>query len=701
MNLNLFFAGFLGISLLLGSIPLSISDPEIPPFANPNAVSHMSSTAIDVLDNLPEHQSEGERKKKFDDGFYDKISDLKTSRGDIEICPSELIKNTSKKIIDPTGCISVLQLDSKQDYYDVIILVKKVEENGVDRKTMAKYNKNYLENVLQNIHGVTEYYKAKELSFITASVPLSEISKITDYNFVKRIGDGQNEIKLELNDSKETINSLNLSVIGDGVLVGIIDSGIRQNHNDLPVGTTIVDQMVCDNSNCPTTSQVFSDDDNHGTHVAGIVAGIGDIDSDLKGVAPGSTLLNVKFTGSSTGLGIALDETVSRGADIINLSMGFSSCKEDVTNDILDEVWDVGVIVVKSAGGDGNGSHTITNPGCGYNVLAVGNLDDNDTGHILTDDFIDPFSSRGPTNVTSTDPGRIKPEIVAPGTSIDSPDNVSNYDEKSGTSYAAPHVSGAAALILDQNSYLKAIEVKLALLTGATWPLSSANTITADNYEISGFTRDTLNDYGFGVLNVTKSLELTSSGKNILVENIKDDFPISMSYTFTADEDDITKVILHWFHRPNGPIPAPIAQTVANYTMTIFNPDDTIFKTSESANQNYEFVMFTAPVDGTYTIQVESELPVVKVGGFQNYALASTHELSTLDCPDVPVSGNWVITSTCILESNTTPPGNVIVDDISDLLVPDGIELNIDFENDSLQVKEGSRVVIMDGGRIT
>lgn len=52
MNLIPFFAGFLGIVLLLGSIPPSISDPNIPPFANPNAVTHMSSTAIDVLDNL-------------------------------------------------------------------------------------------------------------------------------------------------------------------------------------------------------------------------------------------------------------------------------------------------------------------------------------------------------------------------------------------------------------------------------------------------------------------------------------------------------------------------------------------------------------------------------------------------------------------------------------------------------------------------
>ena len=116
MNLNLFFAGFLGIVLLLGSIPLSISDSDVEPFANPNAVSHMSQTAIDVLDNLPGSESEDDKLSSknpvplllFWDGFP-RIENLTNTSTDIIIGKISKVKSYSDNELPITKFEVVIQ----------------------------------------------------------------------------------------------------------------------------------------------------------------------------------------------------------------------------------------------------------------------------------------------------------------------------------------------------------------------------------------------------------------------------------------------------------------------------------------------------------------------------------------------------------------------------------------------------------------
>ena len=83
-------------------------------------------------------------------------------------------------------------------------------------------------------------------------------------------------------------------------------------------------------------------------------------------------------------------------------------------------------------------------------------------------DFIAHFSSRGPVS-----PFYIKPDIVAPGAYINSTQNNGIYNFTSGTSFAAPHVSGAAALLLQKNPELENHEIKSLLLTTVK-PVSDA-----------------------------------------------------------------------------------------------------------------------------------------------------------------------------------------------------------------------------------
>lgn len=221
LNLIQFITGFLGIVLLLGSIPASISDPEVPPFANPNAVFHMSQTAIDVLDNLPIQKSEEERKKKFEEGFFENIKSLSIN--------SKVACTTATK---HKSCTPISGLDKDTDFYNIIITVKKIEQNGIDKRIVAKNNKDKLEHVLLKHHGITDYYRAQSLSFITANVPISEISRLADHDFVGGIGDGQRKIgtlSLNMDDAKISVNADNLGVTGEGVIVSVIDTGIKQN----------------------------------------------------------------------------------------------------------------------------------------------------------------------------------------------------------------------------------------------------------------------------------------------------------------------------------------------------------------------------------------------------------------------------------------------------------------------------------------
>ncbi len=107
-------------------------------------------------------------------------------------------------------------------------------------------------------------------------------------------------------------------------------------------------------------------------------------------------------------------------------------------------------------------------------------------------DFVTHFSSRGPVS-----PFYIKPDLVAPGAYINTTQNNAAYNFTSGTSYAAPHVSGAAALLIQKNPGIHHHEIKSLLLT-TTEPVSDAY-----GQEFS------LNDAGAGRLNIARAYDAT------------------------------------------------------------------------------------------------------------------------------------------------------------------------------------------------
>ena len=278
-----------------------------------------------------------------------------------------------------------------------------------------------------------------------------------------------------------------LGITGLGVRVAILDTGIAYTHLDLGgcLGTTcrvVGGYDFVNNDNNP------SDDNGHGTHVAGIVAANGVV----KGVAPDANLLAYKVldasgTGSSSmiiaGINDAVDPdgnpATNDGARVINLSLGGIGDPDDPMSQAADNAASLGVTVVVAAGNGGPGEQSIGSPGTARRAITVGATDKSD--HLAS------FSSQGP--VIWNNGAILKPDVVAPGVAICSTRWGSSWPgaecidsvhvTASGTSMATPHVAGLAALLLQKNPSWTPANVKAALRSTA---LDLRQPITGQGY---------------------------------------------------------------------------------------------------------------------------------------------------------------------------------------------------------------------------
>lgn len=211
-----------------------------------------------------------------------------------------------------------------------------------------------------------------------------------------------------------------------GVRVAIVDTGIDVTHPDL-AGNIAGGYSAVDY----TTS--YRDDNGHGTHVAGTVGAIDNL-TGVIGAAPRSSLLGVKVLDSAGSGWVSdiiegIDWAVANGAQVINLSLS-GSTYVSAFQAAIDRANAAGAVVVAAAGNTGG---SVGFPAAYNGVIAVS----------ATDSWnrIASFSSRGP-----------EVDLAAPGVTIRSTywsaTRGSTYADLSGTSMAAPHVAGAAALVL-------------------------------------------------------------------------------------------------------------------------------------------------------------------------------------------------------------------------------------------------------------
>ena len=310
--------------------------------------------------------------------------------------------------------------------------------------------------------------------------------------------------------------SLGLGMGNTGIGVAVIDSGINANHDDFLNGSgqsrVVYHEDLTGTSAYNSHGQLVYDTYGHGTHVAGILAGNGaDSSGQYAGISYGVNLIDLRaLDGNGSGNDSSVIAAIQRAIAlkstynirIINLSLGrpiFGSYVNDPLCQAVEQAWNAGIVVVVAAGNYGrlsvngsNGYGTVTAPGNDPYVLTVGGMKAMGT-YDRSDDQIASYSSKGP----STFDHIVKPDIVAPGNLIRStvdrwstltaqhPGNMVkgtrayyDYFVLSGTSMATPVVSGAAALLLEQNPALTPDQVKARLMKTAykTFPISTTAT---------------------------------------------------------------------------------------------------------------------------------------------------------------------------------------------------------------------------------
>jgi subtilisin family serine protease len=262
---------------------------------------------------------------------------------------------------------------------------------------------------------------------------------------------------------------------GQGVTVAIVDSGARLDHSDLaPNIWTNFDEKprngVDDDHNgyvddvhgvdlsSKRPGQNVRDGNGHGTHVAGIIAAAAN-GRGVVGVAPKAKLMIVKIlddkgAGTTGSAAEGIRYAAANGARIINCSIGGDVPDPNLTAAVKAAA-DAGALVVASAGNDGRDIDRRPNYPAAIparNLIAVASTD--------------PNTGRGISGFSNF--GRLAVQVAAPGAEILSASNGGGWELKSGTSMAAPMVSGVAALAASVNPRISAVDLRAVLMQNAT-----------------------------------------------------------------------------------------------------------------------------------------------------------------------------------------------------------------------------------------
>ena len=271
-----------------------------------------------------------------------------------------------------------------------------------------------------------------------------------------------------------------VGITGTGVRVAICDTGIDYNHPELAANYAGGKDFVTGDSN-PIDEQY------HGTHVAGTVAAAWN-GTGVVGAAPNARLyacrvLDANGSGSYSYIIAALDWCVANQIQVANFSLGSSGYPGTTVEQAFANAEAAGIVLIASAGNSGAGTDTVGYPAKFSSCIAVASTD--------SADLRSSFSSTGPAV-----------EIAAPGSSILSTYPGNRLATLSGTSMAAPHVTGVAALMLEKG-------VADANGNGrVNDDLRAVLALSATDLGAGG--RD--NSFGFGLVNA--SLAVSLSGGN-------------------------------------------------------------------------------------------------------------------------------------------------------------------------------------------
>ncbi|MCC8014216.1 MAG: S8 family serine peptidase [Eubacterium sp.] len=219
---------------------------------------------------------------------------------------------------------------------------------------------------------------------------------------------------------------------GKGARVGIIDSGVYTSHPDL-------ESISGDSYNIISSENSCEDTYGHGTFVAGIIGAATNNSTGISGIAPEAEIVMIKcFSGKTTKVSYvisAINYAAELDLDVLNMSFGLSFSNTSSSNSLalqeaVNNLADSGTIIVAAVGN--SSSSTLYYPAAYDNVIGVGSIGS---------DFTIASSSQKNESVFVTAPGENIYGLWSPDTN-----EGTYYNESSGTSFAAPYVTGLIAL---------------------------------------------------------------------------------------------------------------------------------------------------------------------------------------------------------------------------------------------------------------
>ncbi|MFZ1517768.1 MAG: S8 family serine peptidase [Ignavibacteriaceae bacterium] len=411
--------------------------------------------------------------------------------------------------------------------------IKNLTEKSIDRrkKSMGEdfitfedlsIHKNYINELKSN--NIKVIRELNWFNSVSAYLTFEQIEIVKNLFFVKSVEpvkklyfkkDFENIVETQLYKLSDTLYNYGLSfrqmdlsdvpivhsknINGKDVIIGVLDSGFDWKfHESLKDRNVVAEYDFIFDDNV-TANQIGDNpsQDSHGTYVFSILAGFSD--SVLIGPAFNSSFILAKTEDIRSETHIEEDNYAaaliwmeSLGVDITTGSLGYNifdngysytyadmDGRTAIVTKASELAFQRGVATFTSAGNEGNNSWGyIIAPADGFNIISVGAI--NDAGNAAS------FSSHGPTY-----DGRIKPEVVAYGVSNYGAiaGTLNGYKFSSGTSAAAPIVSGIAAMLLSQYPYLKNTQIRSILLE------TSSNSANPNN------------QIGYGIISAKNAIE--------------------------------------------------------------------------------------------------------------------------------------------------------------------------------------------------
>jgi hypothetical protein len=264
----------------------------------------------------------------------------------------------------------------------------------------------------------------------------------------------------------------NQNITGNGIVVAVVDTGVDYTHPDLDGNIwqnagEIAGNGIDDDRNgyiddirgwdfvANDNNPMDLDFDGHGTHIAGAIAAERN-DFGITGVAPNAKIMPVRVlpffgSGEPNNVAAGIRYAADNGANVINLSLGNEFVPSDVINNAIQYANNKGSVVCMAAGNSGDIQPIYPARNADSLGIAVGSID-----------------VRGRmADISNRAGSRPLDYLVAPGVEIVSTTPDEDYELRSGTSFATPHVAGVAALVLNANPTLTPAQVEYILTTTA------------------------------------------------------------------------------------------------------------------------------------------------------------------------------------------------------------------------------------------